>query len=458
VDVIIMRTVVRGLLILIVLLAGAGLLIWQVRRPAESPPLPATVAVPPVPAPEPTPEPARPTSVPIIGSDRVILPVAGPDDLTISAAALREAVQLAQRSESTALLVWHRGFIQLEWYGAGTRPSDLLPGGGIQALLPVLLVGIAQNQGLLPDLDSAAARWIPAWSGDERRRIRLRDLVQGSSGLDADWLNADGLNADRPNAATASLAERIRTAPLAADPGSRQAPSWLELQALLMILRQSSGGSIEGLLSTALWQPMGARGGSLSLDQQPDRPDALPLLSCCIQATARDWLRLGLILARDGSLEGNPIVPPAWVTAMRTPLPAARHQGLRLTTVWPNDPVMPFKARERFVEADTLFSAGTGTEPRPAAAKVPEPGSTGGRLYVSPSAALVVLRLGPAVAGWDESVLPNLLARGITVRDAPGRRVPATDGATLPPIERPPPMPKVESMPLPPLSPTPPNP
>jgi hypothetical protein len=162
-------------------------------------------------------------------------------------------------------------------------------------------------------------------------------------------------------------------------------------------------------------------------------PDGAPVLTCCVRATARDWLRLGLLVLEGGSVDGQPLVPTPWVDEMGRHMPQSRHDGIRLRLAWPHDPAAPGAPAKPFREPDTQFFTGEG----------------GQRLYIAKGADLAILRLGAPVADWDESALPNLVSTHLDV-PAPVPRRPGGDlsGLPLPPITVPPPVPVVESVPL----------
>ena len=57
------------------------------------------------------------------GSAAPFFPAAAPDELTLSAAALEDAAAYAEAHNSAALLVLHRGRLQLERYWQGIGPK-----------------------------------------------------------------------------------------------------------------------------------------------------------------------------------------------------------------------------------------------------------------------------------------------------------------------------------------------
>lgn len=405
-----------------VLLSAAGLILWLRTEPGTAP---EPVSGQPVridltePEPiAPPPAPAGPATVEVPGTAGRIMPVAAPESAVLTAEGERLVLDFARRTGTEALLIWQGGALQLEFYGAATQPFDRLDGRGLQAGLLTLLAGQAVRDGYIPSLEDPVVRWIGEWKDDPRGRITLRQLLQGTSGLD--------LPAGEP-VMDDTLAWTL-AGPLAAAPETRFAPNLMEMQVLGLVLARAAGQPLPTYLSERLWQPLGARTAEMRLGA-----DGTPVLTCCFAATPRDWLRIGLLLLEGGAVAGQPLVSTPWVDDVQRPTPWSRNDGTRVRLAWPFDPKGPLQASAAFREPDTVFLTGDG----------------GQRIYVARGADLVILRLGAEVERWDEAELPNLVARHLEVQQARPRKAGGDlSGIELPPITTPPPIPSVEAVPL----------
>jgi CubicO group peptidase (beta-lactamase class C family) len=387
----------------LVAVAVIAVLLVRGRPPSEQPT--AQVAVQrPAPA-------AAPASEPVPGGTPDLLPLAGPERQRIRDKALAEVKALAERTGTTALLIWRDGALQLEHYGRGAKASDRLSGADLQQGIVPLLVGIALDNGSLKSADQPVGDLLVEWGQDPRGRITLRQLLAGTSGLAED--------VDDP----------LQAAQLA-PPGEHAIPSETETRLLTLVLERATGRRFATLLSEWLWLPMG--GQDAQLVGTPGGPGGL---SCCLSATARDWLRLGLLIEGRGRHGKDQLVPAAWIDAMLTPGELNPNLAMHVWLGWPHRPeASGFRSDEPLLLPDTVFLAGEG----------------GQRLYIARSADLVILRLGAAQPEWDESVLPNLVARGLI--DPPPEAVtphqPKGGVAAVPPVTPPPRRPKVEAVPL----------
>ncbi|MEA2787215.1 MAG: hypothetical protein QOF71_3319, partial [Candidatus Eremiobacteraeota bacterium] len=92
------------------------------------------------------------------------------------------AAEYAERHALHALLVQRGGEIVFERYGGGYdagKPHALYS--GTKSFWGVLAVA-AQHDGLL-DVDEPVAHTLPEWSSGAKARVRLRDLLQLTSGI-----------------------------------------------------------------------------------------------------------------------------------------------------------------------------------------------------------------------------------------------------------------------------------
>jgi CubicO group peptidase (beta-lactamase class C family) len=97
--------------------------------------------------------------------------------------------------------------------------------------------------------------------------------------------------------------------------GERFSYSSAETQVLGLVLRAATGRPLADYLSEKIWQPMGAEADASWLIDKGGYEAAF----IGVNATLRDYGRLGLLLANDGAVDGRPVIPAAWVRAATTP-------------------------------------------------------------------------------------------------------------------------------------------
>jgi CubicO group peptidase (beta-lactamase class C family) len=321
----------------------------------------------------------------IQGGNRAKLPRAQPDEVGMTVDGLEEAAKLADAKNASALLVVRDGKIVLERHWRGHRPGDPTNSASMAKTITSLLVGIAVGEGAIPSVDEPAANWIPAWRGDERRKITLRHLLQMHSGLrpmgeyeepfsDASYLALGG-----------DMRYVVDNVSVIAEPGTRFNYNNVNFQALGFVIQSATGKRFAAYLSEKLWLPLGAADASVWLDREGGAAHA----SGFIFADPEDWARVGLMLLHDGECNGRQIVPRGYLREMVRPSPTESVYGMG---IWLADNEHQAREQEHSFEAPGIFYLD---------------GHFKQRVYIVPGEALVIVRVGENGRGWDEAALPN---------------------------------------------------
>lgn len=342
-------------------------------------------------------------TVAIDGDPREFFPAAEAGDLTIDREVLEQAAAWADAHNSAALLVLHRGVVQLERYWRGIEADSLFTGRAMTRTLIPPLMAIAMQEGAIGSLDDPVERYLPEWQGDPRGRITIRQLLQNVSGLENPAMAGDGNPYNKNNRLSlgSTLRKTALSFELAHTPGEFFELSNANAQLLGAILESATGEDYETYANSRLWAPLGAGTAEFYFD----RPGGMPTVYCCFRATPRDWLRFGHALSRDGEVGGRQLWPAGWVQQMTTPSSAYPNYGYQVWVGNPPGPLRPYLQGSDFgaphgepiAAKDVFFLEGGGYR----------------TMYVIPSEELVILRLGYFHPEWQTSVLPNLLLAGI---------------------------------------------
>ncbi|MGE0580509.1 MAG: serine hydrolase domain-containing protein [Steroidobacteraceae bacterium] len=308
------------------------------------------------------------------GPATAFFPVATPARRTIDAGALAQAEAWAAANDSAALLVLHRGEVQLERYWQGLTRETPYPMRGFSPSLLGLAYGRAVAEGRVPSLDVRVEHWLEEWRGEPRGEITLRQLLGNVSGLEParldDWIALFG------KSGRLRFGTRTGRAALAFDlahePGTHFAVSPVDAQLLGVILERATGEPYPRFIAQALWQPIGAGVAEIRLD----RRGGMAAVFDGLRAAPGDLLRLGAFLADEGVVAGRPMLPPGWIGELARGSVPNPHQGLDA----------------RGLDGGGVSLAGDGRI-----------------VWAWPGERLVVVRLGRATPGWDADTLPRLL-------------------------------------------------
>jgi CubicO group peptidase (beta-lactamase class C family) len=234
-----------------------------------------------------------------------------------------------------AIVVVDHGRIVGERYATGFKPDTPLLGWSMTKTVMAGVIGLLIKDGKL-SLDQAGF-----WTGhDGRERIRLKDLLAMSSGLQ--WNEAYGAVSDVTGMLylQPDMAAFARSPPLAHPPGD----AWLYSSGTAVILariaQDAQAGEPQDLASfinVRLFGPIGMTTATIEADEH-----GTLVGSSYMYATARDWARYGQFLLQDGTWQGHELLPTGYVAMMATPVPASHGQyGMGQTWLWGSDAVTP---------------------------------------------------------------------------------------------------------------------
>jgi CubicO group peptidase (beta-lactamase class C family) len=337
------------------------------------------------------------------------LPVAPAGRTTLPAAGLEAAAAWAQPRKTNALIILHKGKVQLERYWNGMQPDQLANGRALTRSITPMLLGFALEGGKLA-LEDPLAKFITEWRDDPRGKITVRQLAQNVSGLEvAPSLPVSVVygNKDLYLAYGGDVVRAAMNYPAVHPPGTRFEVAQENTQLLALVIERATGTPVQTLLSERVWKPIGAADAAF----QFDRPNGHARVMCCMRATPRDWARVGLLLAQDGKWEGKQVLPAGWVKTMATPSARNPNFGLGL---WLGSPYVAKRAyfegqpgvvpqSEPFLADDVRIMEGGGNR----------------TIFIVPSKQLVILRHGQQVPDWDNAALVNAVLRKYPAKPGP---------------------------------------
>jgi CubicO group peptidase (beta-lactamase class C family) len=338
----------------------------------------------------------------VAGGELITLPTAADEQRTVSIAALDAAIEYGETTDSHALIVYRGDRIELEHYYPGYDENTRSPTQSMHKSVLAMLVGISIAEGYIPDIDSPAAIWLTEWSEDERNRITIRQMLQQTSGIDFESFSLNITS----GFFQMMMGDNIRPVALNNDvlfpPDTEFDYNSVNPQALGILLERATGKRYAEYLSDALWRHLGTPDAAVVLDSDEQ---GMARTFCCLAATARSWLHLGILHLQDGTFADRQIVPTEWMRAIRTPGKVQPNYGYLtwLGTNW---------EERRYYNRKTSTNV-YHSEPWSAPDIAYFDGMGGQRVYVIPSADMVIVRTGAIAMDWDDAILPNLLLAGI---------------------------------------------
>lgn len=311
--------------------------------------------------------------------------------------AIEHAISLAEKHDSYAFIYWQGGAVRAEKYWYDFNSNSRFDTASMHKTVVAVLVGIALQQGLINSVDDQVEKYLPELKGTPRGAISLRAMLEMASGITTPEVSTDPASPYYQTYFGNDLKQAVAHWPMRFAPFETFFYANANTQYLAWIIERTSKMRYAEYLSENLWKPLGAADARVWLDHEGGSPRA----SCCLQASARDWLKFGLLLLKQGQLNDSRIVPAEWISAMTRPSATNPNYGWQIWRGSPHNPARIYgkgipavvPAKQAFLKDDVYFLDGSG----------------GQRVYVIPSADMVIVRIGKADHSWDDSALPNLL-------------------------------------------------
>tara|TARA_Y100000741_G_scaffold111626_2_gene83796 strand:+ start:120 stop:1295 length:1176 start_codon:yes stop_codon:yes gene_type:complete len=320
----------------------------------------------------------------------------------ISEESLDSAIQFSKEMGSHALLIYQDGAVILEKYFDGFDAQTISDTQSMHKTVLAILVGIALNEGVIKSVDEPASNYLYEWKNDSRKLITIKNLLQQSSGLDYPGFSYHPLSDFNQLMLGENVTKMTLQQKVYRKPNEVFEYNGVNPQNLGLLLQRAYGKRYADLLSEKLWQKIAEDDATVILDSEKNK---MPRTYCCLNATARDWLRIGILILNEGKMGQKQIVPKSWVSNMTIPSETnpnygyltwlgTEHQENRIYN--PKSTATGFHS-EPFDDRDIIYLDGFG----------------GQRVYIIPSKGLVLVRTGATQMAWDDSVLPNILSRAI---------------------------------------------
>ncbi|MFM7331180.1 MAG: serine hydrolase domain-containing protein, partial [Brachymonas sp.] len=221
-----------------------------------------------------------------------------------------------QRQRVTSLLIVKNGELLFERYQYDRSADQRFISFSMAKSITSLLVGIALEQGSIKSIDDTAETYAPELKGSAYGAATIRNLLLMGSGVrwQEDYGGRDDVadlwgalfRVHRGGNPTSVLTTRR---PQDAPAGARFKYATGETQVLCHVLHGATKRSVSELTSDWLWKPMGAQAAASWLVGW----QGIEYCGGGFNATARDYARLGMLLARDGERDGRQVIPKAYL-------------------------------------------------------------------------------------------------------------------------------------------------
>jgi CubicO group peptidase (beta-lactamase class C family) len=230
-----------------------------------------------------------------------------------------DTAHFLEEMETTGLIVIRDGRVVYEDYWLGNDATCQTIGWSVTKSFVSALVGIAIGEGAIASVEDPVDRYAPSLAGSGYDGVRLKDVLQMSSGVrwkeDYSDPNSDVGAFGRVMASGGSLDAFAAGCVRGCEPGTFNRYNSTDTHVLGMVVRGATGRALTDYLRDQLWTPLGMEADGFMVVDATGAEMAMGGLN----AVLRDYARLGCCYLNGGAWNGAQIVPANWVRASVTP-------------------------------------------------------------------------------------------------------------------------------------------
>lgn len=217
---------------------------------------------------------------------------------------------------TAAFLVIRHDSILYENYFDGFDRTSLLPSFSVVKSFVATLTGIAHDEGKIKSFDEPMTNYLPEFLKKDPRfaQITIQHLLDMRSGLLWDEGSYGLKDASiklgfRPNMKPHIYKIKIKEAP-----GVQTEYQSINTMLLAMIISKATGKTAAEYLSEKIWKPLQMEyAATWNTDKR-----RLEIAYAGLNATARDFAKLGRLYLREGDWNGTQVVSKAWIDSTVT--------------------------------------------------------------------------------------------------------------------------------------------
>jgi len=231
-----------------------------------------------------------------------------------------------ERQSVAGLLVIKDGAIVYERYRLGNDRGTRWISYSVAKSVVSMLVGAAIRDGYIESVDEKVSDYLPRLKGSAYDQASLRDILQMASGVAWDETYDDpDSDVNQVDWNTLALYDYLDDKPRSGAPGTTFNYNTAETNLVGNLLRAAIGNNLSTYLEEKIWRPFGMESNAYwNLTEAGGGEFG----GCCINATLRDYGRLGLFALNNGRLaDGTPVLPKHWMAESTTPSKGAPYYG-----------------------------------------------------------------------------------------------------------------------------------
>jgi len=220
--------------------------------------------------------------------------------------------------KTDGLIVLHNGNLLYENYWNNNSATSKHIAFSVTKSFVSALVGIALDEGLIDNIKDPITKYLPDFKGTGYEGVRIKDILQMSSGVDFNEDYADpksDINRfGRATARGSSFRDFAKSLERGKEPGTYHHYVSIDTQVLGFLLAEVTGMPLKEYLYKKIWNKIGMEDDAFFIVDNNGVEMALGGLN----ATLRDYAKFGELYLNRGMWNSEQVVPASWVDASHT--------------------------------------------------------------------------------------------------------------------------------------------
>lgn len=179
-----------------------------------------------------------------------------------------------------------------------------------------MMIGICIDQGFIQSENEPVWKYIPEFNTPENKNLTIKHLLNMTSGLNWDEAYANPWSTTTKAYYGTQLEKQVKKLKVVESSDVKFDYKSGDTQLLALIVRNASGMQLSEFMEKYIWKKIGAETPALWC---LDHKDGVEKAYCCINATARDFARLGQLILNQGKWNGEQILSTTYIDKMLTP-------------------------------------------------------------------------------------------------------------------------------------------
>ena len=223
--------------------------------------------------------------------------------------------QFMAEQKTAGIIIVHDGKVRLERYALGHGPTRRWTSFSVAKSLTSTLVGAAIKDGYIASIDEPVTKYITQMKGSAYDDVSIRQLLTMTSGVrwNEDYFDPKSdvaqFYSGQPDPGVDRTISYMRKLPREAPAGTKWVYKTGETNLIGVLVIEATRKSLAQYAAEKIWQPYGMEADASWLVDELGHEQG----GCCLQATLRDYARIGTFVLGGALVDGKAVVPDKWL-------------------------------------------------------------------------------------------------------------------------------------------------